>query len=466
MEKKMKQESRLGTAPIKKLMLSVGLPSVFSMMLQALYNIVDSVFLSNMREAGEEALTALGLAFPVQLLMVAVAIGTGVGTNALLSRSLGEGAREKVNRTSGNAVFLGFVIMIVFILFGIAVVPGYVRSQSGGAISETVLLMAIDYLQICCCVSFGIIFFSIYEKMLQATGRSLYSTIAQVTGAVVNLLLDPIMIYGLLGCPEMGVKGAAWATVIGQIASAAMAFFFHIRLNVEIDKSPRYIRPDIRTIGEIYTIGLPAIISQALLTVMTYGLNMILGRLPQVGEAAVTVYGLYCKVQQMIIFAAVGVRDAITPVVSYNFGMCSKKRVHEAIHFGMGFTIVLMVIGLVVIEVFAGILTSFFSLADTTYTMCVDCMRIISLGFIFAGMTIAYQGIFQAIECGVESLLISLGRQVVFIIPVACFLARFVTGAENVSIIWWTFLIGETLTLIGAVLMYLRASKKKFVNLV
>lgn len=466
MENKTSTKSKLATEPVGRLMLAVGLPSVLSMMLQAVYNIVDSAYLSNMREAGEEALTALGLAFPIQLFMVAVAIGTGVGTNALLSRTMGQGNREKADRVAGNAVFMAFVISAVFILFGLAGVPAYVNSQSaGGQINGTVLAMAIDYLQICCVISFGIIFFSVYEKMLQATGRSLYSTVAQMTGAVVNIVLDPIFIYGWLGFPEMGVKGAAWATVIGQIVSAAMAFAFHVKLNVEIDKGLRYIKPDPGIIAEIYAIGLPAIISQALLTVMTYGLNIILGQLPQVGENAVTVYGLYCKIQQLIIFAAVGVRDAITPVVSFNFGMRNQARIREGIRFGMGFTLVLMVIGLAAIEAFAEPLTRFFSLSDVTYGMCVDCMRIVSLGFIFAGLCIAFQGVFQAIECGIESLLISVGRQVLFILPVAWFIARFVTGAENVSLIWWTFLIGETLTLLGAVLMYRRAEKRKIKNM-
>ncbi|MDO4285531.1 MAG: MATE family efflux transporter [Eubacteriales bacterium] len=462
MNSETKTGSRMGTEPVGSLMIRVGLPIVLSMMLQAVYNIVDSAYLSNMREAGEEALTALGLAFPIQLLMVAAAIGTGVGTNALLSKSMGQGNRGKVNQVAGNATFLGIVIFIIFLVFGLTGVPAYVNSQSaGGAISETVLLMAIDYLQICCCISFGIVFFSIYEKMLQATGRSLYSTIAQIAGAVVNIVLDPIMIYGWLGCPELGVRGAAYATVIGQIVSAVLVFFFHYKLNVEIDKSPRYLRPQREIIGEIYAIGLPAILSQALLTVMTYGLNIILGQMPQVGENAVTVYGLYCKIQQLIIFAAVGMRDAITPIVSFNFGMRNKARVREGIRDGLLFTAVLMVIGLVLIEVIAEPLTGFFSLSDVTYAMCVDCMRIVSLAFIFAGLCIAFQGVFQAIECGIESLLISLGRQVVFILPVAWILVRQVRGAENASIVWWTFLIGEALTLLCTVWMYRRAVKKK-----
>lgn len=237
-----KKGNKMGAEPVAKLMATVGLPIVLSMMLQAVYNIVDSAFLSNMREAGEQALTALGLAFPVQLLMVAVAIGTGVGTNALLAKSLGQRNQKKASEVAGNAVFLGIIICIIFILFGFAGVPVYVNSQSaGGAISETVLLMAIDYLQICCCISVGIIFFSVFEKMLQATGRSLYSTIAQITGAVVNIVLDPILIYGWLGFPEMGVKGAAYATVAGQIVSAILVLVFHLKMNTEIDKNPKYM---------------------------------------------------------------------------------------------------------------------------------------------------------------------------------------------------------------------------------
>jgi putative MATE family efflux protein len=297
--------------------------------------------------------------------------------------------------------------------------------------------------------------------MLQATGRSIYSTIGQITGAVVNIVLDPILIYGWLGLPKMGVKGAAYATVAGQIVSAVLVFIFHLKLNKEIDKSPKYMKPSWNIIKEIYAIGLPAIISQALLTVMTYGLNIILGKIPEVGENAVTVYGLYCKIQQLIIFAAVGLRDAITPIVSFNHGMRAKQRVKEGIKYGLIYTTVLMVIGLVIIEVFAKPLTGFFSLSDTTFDLCVDCMRIVSAGFIFAGINIAFQGVFQALECGIESLIISVGRQVVFILPVASIFARFVTGAENVSMVWWTFLIGETLTLLTAVIMYARVSKKK-----
>ncbi len=455
-------ENKMGTAPVPRLMAAMGIPIVLSMMLQAVYNIVDSAFLSNMREAGEQALTALGLAFPVQLLMVAAAIGTGVGANALLSRCLGQGKREKASRVAGNTVFLGAVIFVIFFIFGLAGVPAYVRSQSaGGAVSEISLLMAIDYLQICCCASAGIIFFSVFEKMLQATGRSLYSTVAQIAGAVFNIIFDPILIYGWCGFPEMGVRGAAVATVAGQIVSALAALFFHLRLNTEIAKKMRHLVPSGRIIGEIYAVGLPAILSQALLTVMTYGLNMILGQIRGVGENAITVYGLYCKIQQMIIFAAVGLRDAITPIVSFNQGMRSRVRVRQGIRWGLLYTTVLMAAGTLVIEAAAKPLTGFFSLSDTTFDMCVDCIRIVSLAFVFAGLNIALQGVFQALGCGIESLIVSAGRQVLFILPTAWIFTRFISGGADSSLVWWTFMIGEIITLLCGIAMYARAAKNK-----
>lgn len=456
------KKNKMATEPMGKLMISIGIPIVLSMMLQAVYNIVDSAYLSNMKEVGEEALTALGLSFPIQLFMVAVAIGTGVGTNALLAKSMGQENKKKANIVAGNSEFLGIIISVIFILFGIMGIPFYVNSQNlAGNISNTVITMAINYLQICCCFSFGIVFFSIYEKILQATGRSLYSTIAQIIGALINIILDPFLIYGWAGFPEMGVSGAAYATVIGQIVSAILVLIFHIKFDIEIDKKLRYIKPQKNIIKEIYMIGFPAIISQALLTVMTYGLNIILGQIKDVGENAVTVYGLYCKIQQMMMFAAVGVKDSITPIVSFSFGMKNKKRIKSGIKYGIIFVSILMLIGLIIIELFAVPLTKFFSLSEVTYYMCIDCIRITSLAFIFAGLCIAFQGVFQAIEGGLESLIISLGRQVIFILPTAWVIGKFITGKENVSIIWWSFLFGEFVTLICAVLMYIHAIKRK-----
>ena len=456
------KQNKMAVQPVASLMLHIGIPIVLSMILQAAYNVVDSAYLARMAAGGEEALTALSLAFPVQLFMVAVSVGTGVGTNALLAKSLGQGSRDKVNRTAGNAAFLGLVISAVFLLFGIFSVPGYVQSQNaGGNIGTAVLDQARDYLRICCCIPFGIVFFSVYEKILQATGRSLYSTIAQISGAVINIVVDPVLIYGWFGLPAMGVRGAAWATVIGQIASAALAFGFHLKLDVEVDNQPRYLRPRRSVILGIYAIGLPAIIAQALLTVMTYCLNLILGAMPAVGENAVTVYGLYYKIQQLIIFAAFGVRDAITPIVSFNYGMRSKTRVQQGIRWGLIYTTILMAAGTLGVELFAEPLAGLFSLSGTTHTMCVACMRTVSLGFIFAGLCIGLQGVFQALECGIESLVISLCRQVIFVLPVVWWLTRTVTGPENVNIVWWPLMLCEVLTCAVALILFCRAAKTK-----
>ncbi len=341
------KDSKMATMPVNKLMINMGVPMIISMMLQAVYNIVDSAFVANMKEQGEMAINALTLAFPVQMLMVAIGIGTGVGVNALLAKSMGEGNQEKASKTAGNGLFLMAVIYVVFLLFGIFGTPGYIASQT---MNPVIAQMAADYLRICCCWSFGILFFSLYEKVLQATGKSTYSTIAQIAGAVINIVLDPIMIYGWLGCPELGVKGAAYATVIGQIASALCGLLLPLKFNKEIKNDFSYMKPSGKIVRGIYFIGFAAIIAQALMSVMTYLLNVIFVR---IGENVVTAYGLYYKIQQFILFAAFGLRDAITPIVSFNYGMGNKERVKEGVKYGLLYTVSIMLIGFVGLEVFA-----------------------------------------------------------------------------------------------------------------
>lgn len=447
--------NRMGVMPVNKLMVSMGIPMVLSMMLQAVYNIVDSAFVSNMQGTGELALNALTLAFPVQMLMVAIGIGTGVGTNALLAKSIGQGNYEKASRVAGNALFLGIVIYIVFLLFGLFGVEVYISSQTANPVIKE---MATDYLQICCIISMGIVFFSIFEKLLQATGRSTYSTIAQVAGAVANIILDPILIYGWFGVPEMGVKGAAYATVIGQIISALLGLVFHLKMNREIKNGLQYMKPSKNIIGEIYTIGLPAIISQALMSFMTYGLNIILGG---IGEAVVTAYGLYYKIQQFILFAAFGLRDAITPIISFNYGMQSKKRVKDGIRYGMTYTLIIMFVGMLALEIFANPFAALFGLSGETQELCVQAMRIVSLSFLFAGANVAYQGVFQALDAGLESLVISVCRQFLFVLPVAygfSILAR--QSMAYMPLVWATFLIAEIISVIIASIFMRRINKK------
>lgn len=452
--------NKIGTEPVNRLMLAMGLPMILSMVLQAVYNIVDSAFVANMPNNGEAALNALTLAFPVQMLMVAVGIGTGVGVNALLSKSLGQNQREKVNKVAGNAVFLGAVIYIVFLIFGFFGIQVYVASQTGNPLITS---MAEDYLRICCCISIGIVFFSIYEKLLQAAGHSMYSTIAQIAGAVTNMVLDPIMIYGYLGCPVLGVRGAAYATVIGQCVSMLLALVFHIKVNKDVSNNIRYIRPSAPIIKEIYSIGLPAIIAQALMSVMTYGMNIILG---SIGEAAVTAYGLYYKIQQFVLFAAFGLRDAITPIVSFNHGMQSKARIMEGIKYGMGYTLGIMAVGLLALELFAAPFSGIFGLSGITQDLCVSAMRIISVSFLFAGANIAFQGIFQALDGGIESLVISVCRQCLFVLPAAWIFARMVTksGADS-WIVWLSIPIAEIVSAAISCLLMKRIYRQKIAGI-
>ncbi len=448
--------NKMAEMPMNKLLMNMGLPIILSMMMQAAYNIVDSIFVANM-ENGEAALNALTLAFPVQMLMIAIGIGTGVGINALLSKSLGQGNKKQANLTSGNGFFLGIVIYVVFLLFGIFGTRAYIMTQSSNA---QIIDFGVRYLRICCIVSFGNIFFAITEKLLQATGRSNYSTIAQITGALTNIVLDPILIYGLLGLPKMGVDGAAWATVIGQIVSAALGLFFHFTKNKEITNSLKYLKPNGRTIRGIYTIGLPAIIAQALMSFMTYGLNIILG---SISENAVTAYGLYYKIQQFILFAAFGLRDAITPAISFNYGMGSKKRVNEGIKYGIRYTLVIMTIGLLALELFAGPLTSIFGLSGETRNMCISAIRVISLSFLFAGSNVAFQGIFQALEAGLESFVVSVCRQFLFVLPVAYGFAQIVkaNSIDMLWLVWSTFIIAEGLSLIISLIFMRRIRVRK-----
>ncbi len=407
----MTEGNRMKEMPVKRLLLRMGGPMILSMALQAVYNIVDSAFVGNMKVGSEAALNALTLAFPVQMLMVAFGIGTGVGTNALLARTLGQGNRDEAARVAGNSLFMGAVIYVVCLLFGLFGAQAYMASQTADA---EVLAMGVDYVRICCVASFGILYFSLFEKLLQATGRSADSTIGQVVGAVVNIILDPIMIYGLGPCPEMGVRGAAYATVIGQIASAALLWYFHKKHNREFAQGLAFCKPNTRILRRIYAIGFPAILAQALMSMMVYAMNLIL----KFDPAAQTAYGLYYKVQQFVLFMAFGLRDAITPVVAFSFGMGNRKRVEAGIRYGLLYTTALMALGLALTEIFPGAFADLFN-AGASRNYFIGAMRIISLSFVFAGWNVALQGIYQALEGGVESLVVSLLRQLIVILPLA-----------------------------------------------
>jgi len=454
---KISKMNKMGTEQVSKVMLGMGIPMIISMVLQACYNIVDSMFVARISEyegiinAGEYAVNALTLAFPVQMLIVAFGIGTGVGVNAALAKSLGQNDRNKAAYIAGNGIALGIIIYICFFLFAVFGIDIYLESQTT---NEVILSMGKTYLKICIFLSFGIIMFSVYEKLLQATGKTVYSTIAQILGAVANVVLDPILIFGYFGFPKMGVAGAAYATVIGQMLSLAAAMFFHYKKNTEVSSGLKYLNLNLNILKEIYIIGMPAIIMQALMSFMTYGVNIIFGT---VSETAVTAYGIFYKIQQFVFFAGFGLRDAITPLISFNYGMGNKKRVKEGIFYGMLYVEIIMLAGIIILEIFAEGLTSVFGLSDETARLCVLAIRIVSAGFLFAGGNIAAQGIFQALECGISSLTVSLIRLCIVVLP----LAWIFTKLSNASfMIWFAFPISELIAFILALFFLIRADKK------
>ncbi|MCM1227737.1 MAG: MATE family efflux transporter [Clostridium sp.] len=449
------KENKMEVMPVKRLMLSMGIPMIVSMVLQAVYNIVDSAFVSNMKVGGEAALNALTLAFPLQILMVAVGIGTGVGANVLVAKSLGMKNEKNASKAAGNAVFLAFVIYMIFLIFGIVGAGTYIRSQSS---NSQIVGMGTDYLRICCVFSFGMSFFAVYEKLLQAAGHSIYSTIAQILGAVTNIILDPILIYGLLGVPEMGVKGAAYATIIGQIVSFITALIFHMKVNTVIQNKISCFKPTVSVIKDIYSIGLPAIISQALISVMTYGLNLIYGG---ISESMVTAYGLYYKIQQFLLFAAFGMRDAIMPITAFSYGMGDRKRMRDCVKYGQLYTAAIMLTGFIVIEILAVPFSEIFGLSGETQQLCIRAMRIISVSFLFAGINIAFQGVFQAMDGGAESLIVSFCRQIIFVFPFALLFAYIAKSNSEMSYLSWaTFPAAELMTSAIALLLYKRIWNK------
>lgn len=449
----MKENNKMREMPVSRLMIQMGIPMILSMALQAVYNIVDSAFVGNMREGSEAALNALTLVFPVQMLMVAFAVGTGVGTNALLARSLGQGNGRKAARVAGNSLFLGAVIYVVCLAFGLFGVRLYIGSQTT---DPQVTEMAVTYLRICCVLSMGVIFQAIFEKLLQATGHSVHSTAAQIAGALTNIILDPIMIYGIGFMPEMGVAGAAYATVIGQVVSAVLGYVFHKKMNGEIEQGVRFLRPSARIIREIYSIGVPAILAQALMSIMVYAMNLIL----KFNPSAQTAYGLFYKVQQFALFMAFGLRDAITPIVAFASGMRDNKRIRAGIKWGLLYTLLLMLGSIAITEIFPAGFAALFNAGDSR-SYFISAMRIISVSFLFAGINVAYQGIFQAMGGGLESLILSVLRQFVVILPLAYLFSLPVrSGAVGLGLIWCAFPITEIMAcVVGYVLLRRRCKR-------
>lgn len=456
---KEKEQNKMAIAPMNKLILKMGLPMIISMVLQALYNVIDSIFVANMGSRGAIANQALTYAFPIQIMIIAIGVGTGVGLNALLSKSLGENDKEKVNKIAGNGIFLSICIYIVFLLFGLFGSRWFISLFTT---DTEIIKMGTSYLKICTCLSLGSIGYTVYERFLQATGKTMLSTISQISGALANIVLDYVFIYPL----NMGVAGAAWATIIGQFISLFIAMYFHYTKNKEIDGKLKYIVPDMNLIKGIYSIGVSAALMQALLAVMMAGMNAILGLAEANQTVLIGSFGIYYKIQQIVLFSAFGLSNTIISILSFNYGMQDKKRIDDCIKYGIIDTIIVTLIISALFEIFARPLTNLFGLAGGTtmeiIRVCVTALRISSIGFVFMGVSIAIQGILQSIRYALRPLIISLLRLVVFVFPIAYLF----TKSENVTgIVWWTFPIAEILTSIIA-LFILKDSYNKKIKLI
>lgn len=437
---KEERQNKMAIASMNKLILKMGLPMIISMILQALYNVIDSIFVANMGTKGAIANQALTYAFPIQIMIIAIGVGTGVGLNALLSKSLGENDRKKVNKIAGNGIFLSICIYIIFLLFGLFGTKWFISLFTN---DKEIIKMGTTYLKICTCLSLGSVGYTVYERFLQATGKTMLSTISQISGAVTNIILDYIFIYPL----KMGVVGAAWATIIGQFISLFIAMYFHYTKNNEIDGSIKYINPDINLIKGIYSIGFSAALMQALLAVMMAGMNAILG-LAQVNQTVlIGSFGIYYKIQQIALFSAFGLSNTIISILSFNYGMQDKKRIDDCIKYGIIDTIIVNLIISILFEIFAYPLANLFGLAGGTtkeiISVCTIALRISSIGFVFMGISVAIQGVLQSIRYALKPLIISLLRLVIFVFPIAFLF----TKSNNVTeIVWWTFPIAEVLT--------------------
>ncbi|MBO5095126.1 MAG: MATE family efflux transporter [Lachnospiraceae bacterium] len=447
MEQNRLKENKMGTMPINQLLLNMSLPMMISMLVQALYNVVDSVFVSRINE---NALTAVSLAFPLQNLMIAVAAGTGVGVNALLSKSLGEKNYEKVNRTADNAVFLALISYLLTLLIGIFGVGIFYRSQTSDA---QIVAYGIQYGMICCCLSFGVFLQVTMERLLQSTGKTFYTMIIQGTGAIINIIMDPILIFGLFGFPRMEVAGAAAATVAGQIVASVLAVILNQRVNHEVQLKLKGFRPDLKIISQIYKVGIPSIIMQSIASVMVYGMNRILIAFT---STATAVFGVYFKLQSFIFMPVFGLNNGMIPIVAYNYGANSRKRVVQTIKYSTMYAVLIMAVGTVIFQVFPANLLIMFKASETMLQLGVPALRIISFSFIIAGYCIICSSVFQALGNGFYSLIVSVARQLIVLLPAACLLSRF----GNVNYVWWSFPIAEAASLVMSTAFLIRIHQK------
>ena len=446
------RENKMGVMPVNRLLITMSLPMMISMLVQALYNVVDSIFVSRIEE---RALTAVSLAFPVQNVMIAVAMGTCVGMNALVSKALGEKKYDFGNKVAVTTIFLQVCGFAVFFLFGFFFARPFYALQTS---DEVIIEYGVQYLQTICMCSIGVYMQSTFEKMLQSTGKTIYTMITQGTGAVINIIMDPILIFGYFGFPEMGVRGAAVATVFGQCVAAVLAITINFRVNHEIHLSIKGFRPEGRIIKSIYKIGVPSIIMQAISGVMNFGMNQILLGF---SSTATTVFGIYYKLQSFVFMPVFGLNNGTVPIVAYNYGAGRRSRVIKAIKLSCIYAVGIMLIGFALMQLIPGKLLLLFSASDSMLEIGIPALRTISISFIAAGYCIGMGSVFQALGCATYSMVNSVCRQVVVLLPVAWLFSK--TG--NLSLVWWSFPIAEVSSVILNTIFFIKVYRTLIVHI-
>lgn len=453
--------NKMGHMPMPKLLITMAAPMILSMLVQALYNVVDSYYVSRITAPGvadmaDKAVSALTLVFPVQMLITGLCVGTGVGVNAALSKSLGARDHERAGYVAGNSMLLGIGYYVFVLLFGIFGTVPFLKGQTSDPIT---LQLGIDYMTVITVGAFCNIGYMTFEKLLQATGKTVATMCGQMTGAVMNIILDPIFIFGKFGLPAMGVKGAAVATVLGQGCGAVAVAVLHFALNKEVKNSLKYLRPHKEIIVQIYRVGAPAIVMQTLGSVSAYGVNVLLG---SISGAAIAAYGIYNKLQNFLFMPCIGLNNASIPVIGFNFGARNRGRIRAAIGCGLGYALAIMAVGTSAVEIFAPQLAGIFDLSAEAFGLCVQALRIISAGYVFVGANVILQGVCQALGNGMYSLVVSILRQAVIVLPAIWLLS----GLDNAArLVWAAFPAAELIAFAVAAVLTAHLYKKRVADM-
>ena len=446
----LQKENKMGVMPVGRLILNMSLPMILSMLVQALYNIVDSVYVSRVSEA---ALTAVSLSFPAQNLMIGLATGTGVGVNALLSRALGAKDSDRANRVAENGVFLALMGYAVFLIFGLFASRAFIAAQTS---QPEIIQYGEDYLSVVCCLSFGLFGQVMFERLMQATGRTIYTMYTQGVGAIINIILDPIFIFNF----GMGVKGAAIATVIGQIVAFILAAVINHHKNHDVKLKLREFRPSSEIIGHIYSIGFPSVIMMAIGSVMTFLMNKILILYTTGKETSATVFGVYFKLNSFVFMPVFGLNNGVIPIIGYNYGARNRLRMLQTVKYALLFAFGFMLVGTVIFLAFPNVLLNLFDATEMMLVIGVPALRIIASTFIVAGVCIALGSVFQALGYGIYSMLVSLARQLLVLLPAAWILAQLGQSVGNDNLVWLSFPIAELVSLAVTLLLFGRLYRK------